>query len=282
VSTTSAAGAGLPGSDGAELPGDPLAAFRLPGRVAIVTGAAGGVGRGCAEILAAAGATVVCADQNACGETVSIITARGGTACGRTVDVSRQAEVEALVSAVLADHGRLDVMVNNAGIQATFGALEVPEEQFDRILAVNLKGVYFGCRAAGQVMAAAGRGSIVNIASEAIDRISAGVLPYAAAKAGVRQLTRNLALELGPQQVRVNAIAPGWMLTPLTRQLNPGAGGSTRSLEERMRSRQAMYPLGRTGTAADVAYATLYLASDASSWMTGQALRLNGGGAMPW
>jgi 3-oxoacyl-[acyl-carrier protein] reductase len=266
----------------AEMPADPLGVFRLPGRVAIVTGAAGGVGRGCAEILAAAGATVICADRQDCDGTVAIITERGGAAVYRPLDVTRQTEVDSLVRHAVADHGRLDVMVNNAGIHIRRAALQTTEADLDRILAVNLKGVFFGARAAGEVMAAAGGGSIVNIASEAIDRISPDVLAYGAAKAGVRQLTRTMALELGPSHVRVNTIAPGWMLTPLTRQLNPGSAAATAEVEERMRSRQAMYPLGRTGTPADVAYAVLYLASDASSWMTGQALRLNGGGAMPW
>lgn len=121
-------------------------------------------------------------------------------------------------------------------------------------------------------------GSIINIASEAIDRPAPDIIAYAATEAAARQMTRSAALELGPKGVRVNTIAPGWMQTPLTERLN----GADDELRERRESRAAMHPLGRTGTPADVAYAALFLASDASSWMTGQALRLNGGGSMPW
>lgn len=268
---------------GATVGESPLDAFVLDGRVAVVTGAAGGVGRGCAEMLAAAGAFVYCADLTMPDETVAIIGSRGQHAEAVVLDVSDKIAVEALIRDVVALKRRLDVMVNNAGIQIRSGALDITEEQLDRIHAVNVKGVVFGCQAAGRVMATQGSGSIINIASEAIDRPSPQILPYAASKAAVRQITRNLATELSPSGVRVNAIAPGWMLTPLTRQQDPsGQQFSETDLRETLEARAASYPLGRVGTPADVAYAALYLASDASSWMTGQAIRLNGGGSMPW
>lgn len=265
---------------GAQLPESPLSIFDLSGRVAIVTGAAGGVGRGCAELLAAAGAHVVCADLIDADETVEIITTRGGSGESASLDVTDRSAFESLVGDVVARKGRLDVLVNNAGIQKRGTVLDVTEEALDQIIAVNQKGVLFGCQFAGRVMAARGSGSIINIASEAIDRPAADIIAYAGTKAAIRQMTRNAALELGPKGVRVNTIAPGWMLTPLTEKLNSASGEA--ELRQRQESRAAMYPLGRTGTPADVAYATLYLASDASSWVTGQALRLNGGGSMPW
>ncbi|MET0712219.1 MAG: SDR family oxidoreductase [Jiangellaceae bacterium] len=255
-----------------------MSIFDLSGKKALVTGAAGGVGRGCAELLAAAGAHVVCVDLVDGGRTVEIITERRGSAESVSLDVSDREAFEAVVDDVVARHGYLDVLVNNAGIQLRGTTLEATEEDIDRLIAVNQKSVLFGMQAAGRVMAARGSGSIINIASEAIDRPAADIVGYAGTKAAVRQMTRNAAFELGPKGVRVNTIAPGWMLTALTRASN----GTEEQLQERLESRKAMSVVGRVGTPADVAYAALYLASDASSWMTGQALRLNGGSVMPW
>jgi 3-oxoacyl-[acyl-carrier protein] reductase len=269
-------------------PGPGIAeAFGLRDKVAIVTGAAGGVGRACAEVFAAAGAAVVCADLRPPDETVEAVNATapgGGKATGSSVDVSSRAAVEELVADTQAAFGRLDVIVNNAGIHVRGSALDTEEEELDRLLATNLKGVIFGCQAAGRVMAAQSSGSIVNIASEVIDRPVPNVLAYSASKAGVRQVTRTFAVELGRYGVRVNAVAPGWMLTGLTRAAEGihADPASDPAWQERLRAREASYPLGRIGTPADVAYAALYLASPASSFMTGQALRLNGGASMPW
>lgn len=271
---------------GAELPESPLSIFDLSDRVAIVTGAAGGVGRACAEILACAGAHVVVTDVQDAEETVGIVKARGGSAETAVLDVADKDAFESLVADVVAGHGRVDVLVNNAGIQRRSTALDFAVEDIDAVITVNFKGVVFGCQAAGRVMLEQGSGTIINIASEAIDRPAARIMPYAGTKAAVRQVTRNFATEWGEFGVRVNAIAPGWMLTPLTRQINvadeKGAVDDVEALRIRQESRAAMTPLGRTGTPADVAYAVLYLASDASSWVTGQAIRLNGGASMPW
>lgn len=261
--------------------------FGLRDRVAIVTGAAGGVGRACAEVFAAAGATVVCADLHSPDDTVAAVNATtpgSGRSTGSRVDVTSRAGVEELVAATHAAFGRLDVIVNNAGIHVRGDALDTTEEELDRLLATNLKGVIFGCQAAGRVMAAQSSGSIINIASEVIDRPVPNVLAYSASKAGVRQITRTFAVELGRYRVRVNAVAPGWMLTGLTRGAEgiPADPDGDPVWQERMRAREASYPLGRIGTPRDVAYAALYLASPASSFMTGQALRLNGGASMPW
>jgi 3-oxoacyl-[acyl-carrier protein] reductase len=260
-------------------------AFGLRDQVAIVTGAAGGVGRACAEVLAAAGAAVVCADLRPPDETVvAAKAAGGGPVTAAAVDVTSRAAVEELVAGTQDAFGRLDVLVNNAGIHLRGSALDTEEAELDRLLATNLKGVIFGCQAAGRVMAAQSSGSIVNIASEVIDRPVPNVLAYGASKAGVRQVTRTFAVELGRFGVRVNAVAPGWMLTGMTRGAEsiPDDPGGDPAWQERLRARAASYPLGRIGTPADVAYAVLYLASPASSFMTGQALRLNGGASMPW
>jgi len=267
-----------------ELPIEPLEAFRLPGKVAIVTGAATGIGRGCAEILAAAGATVVCADLADAAETVEIINGGGGVASPRRLDVRSEDSVAGVVADTVASYGRLDVMVNNAGTHIRQPALETTEQAFDDILAINLKGVFFGCKAAGTVMAAHGGGSIVNIASAIIDGAGPGTLAYGASKAGVHQMTRTLAIELGPLGVRVNTIAPGWVLTELTRRVNTGGVDQTdaQALAAQQQRVAEASPLGRTGTPADIAYAALYLASAASDWMTGHALRVNGGAFIPW
>ncbi|MFT4229671.1 MAG: SDR family oxidoreductase [Microbacterium sp.] len=261
----------------AELPDDPFAAFGLSGRVALVTGAARGVGRACAEILAAAGAVVVCADIRSSADTVRILTSRGGAAEPVELDVTDKDAVDAVVDGIVAHHGRIDVLVNNAGTQVRRPALELEPDELDRLIDLNLKGVVYCSQAAGRHMIGQRGGSIVNIASEVIDRPTLGTLAYAGTKAAVRQFARNLSAEWAPHGVRVNVVAPGWMSTPLNAELNPGD-----AYERRRAEVGALYPLGRVGTASDVAYAVLYLASDASSWMTGQALRLNGGGAMPW
>lgn len=269
---------------GAELPDDPLAVFDLRGRVAVVTGAAGGVGRGCAEILAAAGAHVMCVDRQSPEETVRILAARGQRGEAAVFDVTDKAAFDAFADDVVARHGRIDVLVNNAAILLRERAIETSEDTLDRLFATNTKGVVFGSQAVGRIMLRQRSGSIINIVTEAIDRSVPDVLAYAGSKAAVRQFTRSLATEWSPSGVRVNAIAPGWMLTPLTRPLSPSAGdvADDAAVRAQLEARAAMVPIGRTGTPADVAYAVLYLASDASSWMTGQALRLNGGGAMPW
>jgi 3-oxoacyl-[acyl-carrier protein] reductase len=179
-------------------PGPQIAeAFGLRDKVAIVTGAAGGVGRACAEVFAAAGAAVVCADLLPPDETAAAVKAAaagGGTVTAAAVDVTSRAAVEELVASTHGAFGRLDVLVNNAGIHLRGSALDTEEAELDRLLATNLKGVIFGCQAAGRVMAAQSSGSIVNIASEVIDRPVANVLAYSASKAGVRQATRTFAV----------------------------------------------------------------------------------------
>lgn len=245
--------------------------FDLSGRVAVVTGAAGGIGRASARRLAEAGAAVVCADRNVDGATASVEAVRelGGVAEVAALDVRDRASVAELVDDVVDRHGRLDVMANIAGVMHRSLVVDTPEEDLDRVLAINLKGVFFGAQAAARVMVEAGGGSIVNMASAAIDQAAPELAVYGMAKAGLVQLTKVLAQEVGEHGVRVNAVAPGYIRTPMTDRSQDGG--------------MAMFaPLRTIGEPDDIAYAVLYLASDASRFMTGQILRPNGGVAMPW
>jgi 3-oxoacyl-[acyl-carrier protein] reductase len=264
---------------------DPKAAFDLTGRVAVVTGAGSGIGAASARLLAAAGASVVCVDRDAptLEATRAAIVDAGGTASTAQVDVTSRVAVDEVVQATAAEFGRLDVMANIAGIIHESAVVDTDEADLDRVLDINLKGVFFGCQSAARVMAAQGSGSIVNMASGAIDTPSPGIVCYAMAKAAVAQLTKTLAAELGAAGVRVNAIAPGFIMTTMTQRHFVRPDGSIdeaarAALIERMTER---VPLGRPGEPDDVAYAVLFLASDVSSYTTGQVLRPNGGVAMP-
>jgi 3-oxoacyl-[acyl-carrier protein] reductase len=258
------------------------AAFDVSGRVAVVTGAGSGIGRGTAIHLASAGAIVACADIDAAaaGETAE---QAGGASYPVPTDVTQQASVERLVSGVLARHGRVDAMCNIAGIITESPLLELSQEEFDRITAVNLKGVLFGCQAAGRAMAAAGGGAIVNMSSAVVDRPSANFGAYATTKAGVAQLTKTLAVELGPRGVRVNAIAPGVIVTAMTERHYTRADGTidADARDARLSALRAGSPLGSVGLPEDIAYAVRYLLSEAARFVTGQVLRVNGGAMMP-
>lgn len=242
--------------------------FSLDGRVAIVTGAGRGIGAEIARTLEGAGATVVRAD----------VAGEGAVQC----DVSSREEVDALVAGVVAEHGRLDIHVNNAGIITSNSVLGTSEEEFDRVLGVNLKGTLFGCQAAARVMVEAGRGAIVNVASQGADTPAAGIASYAVSKAGVVQLTRTLAFELAPSGVRVNAIAPGFTPTPMTNRHFTAEDGTVDEVarEQVWNAMKALNPMAALGEPRDQALAVLYLASDAAKFVTGQVMRANGGGHM--
>ncbi|MFE0643716.1 SDR family NAD(P)-dependent oxidoreductase [Streptomyces sp. NPDC058877] len=252
-----------------------LPAYDLSGRTAFVTGAASGIGRASAELLARAGATVHCADRDAdgLGETADLIARQDGTARTHHLDVTDRAALSAAVRSA----GPLHVMAAIAGTMHTSTVLDTRDEDLDRLLAVNFKGVLYSCQeAARSMLSAAVSGSIVTMASGAVDTASPGLLCYSATKAAVVQLTKTLATEAGPHGIRVNAVAPGWVRTPMTDRREPAA---QQQAEVAMVRRS---PLGRVGEAEDIAHAVLYLASDASAFMTGQILRPNGGVAMPW
>ncbi|MEU0677849.1 SDR family NAD(P)-dependent oxidoreductase [Streptomyces sp. NPDC006172] len=250
-------------------------AYDLTGRTAFVTGAASGIGRACALLLAEAGALVHGADLDSMGlhETAALIKDRGGVAHTHLLDVTDRSQVrQAVVSCE-----RLDVMAAVAGIMHNSPVLETRDEDLDRVLDVNFKGVLYACQEAARLMISNGtRGSIVTMASGAVDTGGPGLLCYGVAKAAVVQLTKTLATEVGRHGIRVNAVAPGWIRTPMTDRHDPGAQERTEALMSRMS------PLGRVGEPDEIAHAVLHLASDASSFTTGQILRPNGGVAMPW
>lgn len=250
-------------------------AYDLTGRTAFVTGAAGGIGRACAVLLAEAGARVHCADLDATGlrRTRSLIETAGGSAVTHTVDVTDRAALAAAVASA----DRLDVMTAAAGVMHSSPVLETRDEDLDRVMAVNFKGVLYACQEAARAMIArGGGGSIVTMASGAVDTAGAGLLCYSASKAAVVQLTRTLATELGPHGIRVNAVAPGWVRTPMTDRHDAG-------LQQRAEAAMVRAsPLRRVGEPVDVAHTVLHLACDASSFTTGQIFRPNGGVVMPW
>lgn len=269
----------------------PVKAYDLTGRTAFVTGAASGIGRATALLLAEAGATVHCADRDEQGlhETATRIKAAGGTAHTHPLDVADKTQVEQAITAAAtistatpADTAapqtpRLDILAAIAGVMHNSTVLETRDEDLDWVLDINFKGVLYACRAAARVMIEAGSGgSIVTMASGAVDTGGPGLLCYGASKAAVVQLTKTLATEVGPHGIRVNAVAPGWIRTPMTARHGTEAQRHTEGLMERMS------PLGRVGEPDDIAHAVLHLASDAASFTTGQILRPNGGVAMPW
>lgn len=262
-----------------------IESFRVDGKVSVITGAGSGIGRSSAMALAGAGAAVVCLDINAdaAEETAALISTSGGEAEAAAIDVSDRHAVDALAARVLAERGGIHVWANIAGIMVEGPFLDAPEEDLDRILAVNLKGVFFGCQAAGRIMVTqAEGGSIINASSAAADAPSPNVVSYAICKAGVVQMTKTLAFEIGKKNVRVNAVAPGFVLTNMTGRYFVRPDGSIdEEMQEAVVGPMRKYtPLRRIGEPEDIAAAVLYLASDASSFMTGQVLRPNGGVAM--
>ncbi|WP_329378586.1 SDR family oxidoreductase [Streptomyces sp. NBC_01351] len=252
------------------------ATYDLTGRTALVTGAASGIGRATAALLAGAGAHVHCADRDEQGlaETAALISkAGGGAATVHIFDVTDRAALRAAVTAA----GPLDIAAAIAGVMHSSSVLETTDEDLDRVLDINFKGVLRTCQEATRSMITAGRpGSIITMASGAVDAAQPGLLCYSAAKAAVVQLTKTLATEAGPHGIRVNAVAPGWIRTPMTGRHSPEVQEQTEAMMTRMS------PLRRVGEPEDIAQAVLYLASDASSFMTGQILRPNGGVSMPW
>jgi 3-oxoacyl-[acyl-carrier protein] reductase len=260
--------------------------FDLQGKVAVLTGVASGIGQATARMLASAGATIVGGDIDEGGaqKTADEITADGGTAVAFRTDVTQRADIDALVDHAQADFGRVDIMGNIAGIPHNKLVENCTDEEFERILAINLKSVFYGCQAAIRVMIPQQSGNIVNISSGAIDTPAPTLACYGMTKAAVAMLTKTLATEVGRHGIRVNAIAPGMILTNFSRHNFTDEHGNVipEKLEQYHKRASAMAPLGRAGEAEDVARAFLYLVSDAAAFVTGQIERPNGGVSMPW
>jgi len=246
----------------------------LKGKVAIITGAASGMGRATALLFARAGANVVVADLNVAGgeEVAKLASGSGNKAIFQRTDVSLEADVAALVACATKAFGRLDIMFNNAGIGGAVGPLEgISVEDWDRTQAVCLRGVFLGMKYAVAPIRAAGGGAIISTASIAGIEGYPNLHAYSAAKAGVVNLTRSAALEFARDKIRVNCIAPGGISTPILY----GFAGNNKDSVDAMLAKGQPYP--RAGQPEDIANAALFLASDASQFITGQTLVVDGG-----
>ncbi len=245
--------------------------FRLDGKVALVVGGGSGIGQAAARGLAAHGAHVVAADVNPEGAraTAEMITGAGGRAEAETVDVVREEDVRRLFGSVAARHPVLDVVVVTPGLNVRKPVVAYTAEELDRVITVNLKGTFYVLQEAARRMAPQGRGSIIALASIRAQVVEPGQSVYAATKAGIVQVVRALAAELGPQGVRVNAIAPGVVETPLTRQITKDP-----AWYQAYAGRSA---LGRWASADEMAGPVVFLASEAASYVTGSLLFVDGG-----
>jgi NAD(P)-dependent dehydrogenase (short-subunit alcohol dehydrogenase family) len=243
--------------------------FNLNGKIAVVTGGTRGLGLAMVRAFASAGAEVVVVSRKpeACDEVVAGLRSEGLKAVACACHVGHWDELEPLVDRVYRDFGRVDVLVNNAGISPMYGRLsEITEDLFDKVMSVNLKGPFRLAALVGERMVAAGGGSIINVSSTGAVRPTSDIVPYAAAKAGVNAMTVGLAHAFGPT-VRVNAVMPGPFLTTISRSWDMDV------FAERART----FPMRRAGQSEEIVGAALYLASDASTYTTGSILTVDGG-----
>jgi NAD(P)-dependent dehydrogenase (short-subunit alcohol dehydrogenase family) len=247
---------------------------RLDGKVAVITGAASGIGRASAIRFASEGAAVVVADLNPQGgeETVAECKKAGGRAVFQRVDVMNEADIKAAVDRAVAEFGKLNVIFNNAGLAGAVGKIEeITADNWDRTLAILLRAVALGMKYAVPEMRKAGGGSIISTASIAGLRGGAGPHAYSAAKAAVVNLTRSVALEVGKDRIRVNCICPGGINTPLIFNNVPGG------YEVADQFLKTLQPIPRAGGPADIAAMAAFLASDDAEWITGTAMVVDGG-----
>ncbi len=252
-----------------------VSGMRLAGKVAIITGAGMGIGAETARVFAREGAKVLIADINSdAGESVAEEIRKGdGEALHVHTDVRSEASVRHVVETAISMYGRLDVMFNNAGINLSKPTCEVTQEEWDQVMAVNLRGPFFGCKYALPVMAKQRSGSVINTSSNAglVGRPNYGC--YSAAKGGVEILTKSLAIDYAKYGVRVNSIAPGSVLTPLAESIFASKADPAAAKQNLADA----CPMKVLGLPSDIAYAALYLASDESRFVTGATLRVDGG-----
>lgn len=241
----------------------------LNGKVALITGASQGIGRACAIALAGAGAQVGLAARNTekLNEVAAEIAAAGGSAAACALDLASEESIRACVKAVLAQFGKIDILVNNGGITRDTLMLRMKRADWDAVIATNLTGAFLLTQAVSSSMLKARYGRIVNVSSVVGETGQAGQANYAASKAGLIGLTKSLARELASRNITVNAVAPGYISTPMTDVLN----------DAQRAAMMAQIPLDRAGTPEDVAHAVTYLASDEASYITGHVLDVNGG-----
>ena len=256
---------------------------RVKGKVAIVTGAGSvgpGVGNGkaAAIVYAREGARVMLVDYNlkAAEETKALIDQEGGNCITFKADVSQSNDCKRIIENCIQTYGRVDILHNNVGIEVPGGIDEISEEDWDRMMNVNLKSMFLTCKYALPYMEKQANGSIINISSfQALTTASYITVAYSASKAGIVALTREIAVQYAAKGIRVNAILPGLMNTPMVVSALTGAFGG--NIEEMMKMRDAMCPMGKQGDAWDTAYLALFLASDEAKYITGTALIIDGG-----
>ena len=245
--------------------------FDLTGKVAVVTGSTKGLGLSMAQLLAAHNASVVINSrtESDCDRVAKELESEGKNALAVCADVSDGAQIKKLIDAAVEEFGRVDILVNNAGVGITCSSLDLTEEQWQYVSDIDERGVFFAAQAAARVMSEQGGGSIVNIASLGGVISSAKLVPYMAAKAAVIHMTKGMAVEWAKHNIRVNAVAPGYVRTPLTEE--------TLNDERNYKILTGLTPMRRLGLPEEIANVVLFLASDAASYITGETVIVDGG-----